>query len=398
MPLSSSQLRWGRQLLILLGALALIYRFWPLPPSQITITQPPHDWVWDGIPIIQNQTLGFGKVFAINLPNRPDKRDNLVLGSSVCNFQVEFIDGVTPDAIPSKTYPYNWNLDHTVSEYACRRAHLNGIRRIVEQGLGSGVIIEDDADWDLNIKTQLQSFALAIRGLQGTTNSPTSSPYGDDWDILWFGHCGLECKTNLPYYESADDPTVPEARHFLPYWREPPPVDRPDRSRMVCTAKDAACTSFYAVSYRGAQKLLAALSVNPSGLAEEIDIGAQIDVALGRMCGHGYLRCFAPYPAITGVFRSAGAAEKGSDIHQEREGDAVSFASWGMLYSTMLNVQRLLRGQPIQATWGDVDKPMMVPEDIGIREGKLYMKTESGPQIVETVAVDEQYRGRRDTG
>ncbi|KAJ5535685.1 hypothetical protein N7513_008871 [Penicillium frequentans] len=384
MSLSSTQLRWGRILIIPLGALVLLWQFWPLTPSQISITRSQKDWAWDGLQSIENQTLGFGKVFAINLPNRQDKRDNIVLGSSVCNFEVEFVDGVAPDADPPRTYPYNWNPDHSASEYAARRAHLNGIRRIVEQGLGSGVIVEDDADWDLNIKTQLQSFALAIRGLQGTRNIPTSSPYGDDWDILWLGHCGLECKTDLPYYESDDDLTVLAPRHFLPYWRDPPAVERPEHSRMVCTAQDAVCTSFYA--------LLAALSVNPSGLAEEIDIGAQIDVAVGRMCGHGYLRCFAPYPAITGIFRSAGAADKGSDIHQEGAGDTVGFASWGMLYSTMSNVQRILRGQPVKATWGDVEKPIMVPDDIAIREGKLYQKTESGPQIIETVAVDEQYR------
>ncbi|KAJ5948316.1 hypothetical protein N7466_001331 [Penicillium verhagenii] len=392
MALSSTQLRWGRILIIPFGALVLLWRLWPLSPSQVPITPSQRDWAWDGIHAIENQTMGFGKIFAINLPNRPDKRDNIVLGSSVCNFQVEFVDGVSPDAIPPKTYPYNWNPDHSASEYAARRAHLNGIRRIVEQGLDSGLIVEDDADWDLNIKSQLQSFALAIRGLQGTTNIPTTSPYGDDWDILWLGHCGLECKTNLPYYESADDPTVPQPQHFLPYWRDSPAIERPDRSRLVCTAQDAVCSSFYAVSYHGAQKLLAALSVNPSGLAEEIDTGAQMDVAVGRMCGHGYLRCFAPYPAITGAFRSAGAAEKGSDIHQEGEGNTVGFASWGMLYSTMLNVQRILRGQPVKATWGDVEKPIMVPEDIGVREGKLYRKDENGPQIVETVAVDEQYR------
>lgn len=63
MPLSSSQLRWGRLLLILLGALALLYRFWPLPPNKISSIRPPHDWVWDEIPIIENQTLGVSIYF-----------------------------------------------------------------------------------------------------------------------------------------------------------------------------------------------------------------------------------------------------------------------------------------------------------------------------------------------
>lgn len=50
--------------------------------------------------------MKFGKIFAINLPDRPDKRDNIVLGSSICNFQVEFVNGVTPEEIQRKTYPY----------------------------------------------------------------------------------------------------------------------------------------------------------------------------------------------------------------------------------------------------------------------------------------------------
>jgi len=123
MALSTTQLRWGRLLLVLLGALALIYRFWPAPPNPINITQPQQAWAWDDLVTIKNQTLGvslasipnrrfqltaikFGKVFAINLPDRPDKRDSIVLGSSICNFQVEFVNGVTPEEIQRKTYPY----------------------------------------------------------------------------------------------------------------------------------------------------------------------------------------------------------------------------------------------------------------------------------------------------
>jgi hypothetical protein len=165
---------------------------------------------------------------------------------------------------------------------------------------------------------------------------------------------------------------------------------------MTCTVQDAVYAGFYAVSYHGAQKILAALSVNPSGLAEEIDIGAQLDVSLGRMCGHGYLRCFAPYPAITGSFSSIESSEKEPELQQD--GDIGGFASYGLQYSTMMNVQRILRGQPVKATWSDVEKPTMVPEEIGVREGTISKKAEDGPRKVETVAVDEQYRSRRAIG
>lgn len=256
--------------------------------------------------------------------------------------------------------------------------------------------MEDDSDWDVNIKIQLQTFALGVRALQGTTETPSTSPYGDDWDILWLGHCGIECKTDLPFYQTPHDPTIPEPRHFLPYWRDPPPIERPDHARLTCTAKDGVCTNMYAVSYNGAQRILAALSVNPSGLAEEIDIGAQFDVSLGRMCGNGYLRCFAPYPSLTGAFRPAGSAGKVSDIHDEK-GEAVGFASWGVLYSTMLNVKQILNREPVHATWDDVERPRVVSDTITIGQGSVYIKGEDGQREIASVAVDEKRRSHRAT-
>lgn len=50
--------------------------------------------------------MQFEKVFAINLSNRSDKRDNIVLASSVCDFLVDWIDGVLPQELSSKSYPY----------------------------------------------------------------------------------------------------------------------------------------------------------------------------------------------------------------------------------------------------------------------------------------------------
>lgn len=238
--------------------------------------------------------------------------------------------------------------------------------------------MEDDVDWDVSIKSQLQSFAVASRALQDSKGRPTSSPFGNDWDILWLGHCGLECKTDLPYFLTPNDPTVPLPRHFLPYWRSTPPIERPDHARLVCTADDAVCSSFYAVSYRGAKKILAALSVLPLGLAEEIDIGAQFDVSLGRMCRHGYIKCFSAYPALTGAFRSAGVASKGSDIH-DADGDPVGFASWGVLYSTMMNINRIIKGDRfVHSNWEDVEVPEIAPEEVHILDGTLLPPVHDG--------------------
>jgi hypothetical protein len=246
--------------------------------------------------------------------------------------------------------------------------------------------MEDDADWDVSVKAQLQSFALAVRALQSTdpssqTNpdSHSNSPYGNDWDILWLGHCGIECNPSHPSYLTPNDPTIPPPHHFLPYWRDEPPQNRPNTSRLTCPIIDGVCSLLYAVSLRGAQRILSALSVNPSHLAADIDTGAQFDVSLGRLCGSGYLKCFAPYPALTGGYRPAGAKGKGSDINGDQgevgrpfEGDVEGAVSHGVLYSTLLNVERLLRGETtVKATWEDVDVGEVEIGEVEVLEGSV---------------------------
>ena len=92
------------------------------------------------------------------------------------------------------------------------------IDRMVEQNLTSALILEDDADWDIRIKSQMRDFAKAtqmlVQPLAGTLDKfvdpthdghygrghkdfypgevameePVTSPYGDvhRWDVLFF--------------------------------------------------------------------------------------------------------------------------------------------------------------------------------------------------------------------
>jgi hypothetical protein len=144
---------------------------------------------------------------------------------------------------------------------------------------------------------------------------------------------------------------------------------------------DGVCSIVYAVSFRGARRILAALSVNPSGIAEKVDIGAQFDVSLGRLCGSDYLRCFAPYPSLTGGYIPAGAASKGSDINGPEgeldkpfEGPIEGPFSNGVMYSIMLNINRILSGQETAlSTWDDALVREIHPGDIPVLEGTLQV-------------------------
>lgn len=171
-----------------------------------------------------------------------------------------------------------------------------------------------------------------------------------------------------------NDPTLLKPTDLPAYYHSPPENVRPDDTRLVCTMQDAACTPAYAMSYRGAQRVLAALSVNPSGFEDQLQTGDQIDIELGRMCHSGLLKCFAPFPALAGTYRSAGLASKGTDQSGHQGGAAMErAASWGVVYSTMLNIKHVLQGERVvYATWPDVMHPTINPGDIHFERGYVY--------------------------
>lgn len=258
--------------------------------------------------------------------------------------------------------------------------------------------MEDDTDWDVSLKKQLKSFAIAARALQGAQNpksqANTGSPYGDDWDVLWLGHCRMECRLDLPFYLTPEDPTLPNPHHSLQDKEDPPGFDIPEGSRVACHAAHCVCSGLYAVSFHGAQKILSALSVNPMDLPKEIVTGEQFDIALGSLCRNSFLRCFSPWPSLTGTYTSAGPGSKWSDIHGEESpaDNPVEHGPRGLMYSTLLNMNRILKGErTVRATWDDVDAPEIREQDIQFQDGSIIFpqvgrgrKSKTGGKYVET--------------
>lgn len=188
----------------------------------------------------------------------------------------------------------------------------HGTCRIVERNISTALILEDDADWDVRIKSQLQVFAQAARaftqpmGKDGMRNTmartftpapdehsplefplaglpqdlhPKLSPYGDDWDVLWLGHCGTEFPQRSAFDQEKkekstihpshrpplmrvivpNDPTVPSPDHMKahPFALKDAMADEyPAHTRIVHASKATTCTQAYAVTQQGARKLL----------------------------------------------------------------------------------------------------------------------------------------------
>lgn len=180
---------------------------------------------------INNATLGFGHIYALNLPIRSDKRDGMDLAATISNLTLTWRDGVNgstmhPNAIPPAHLGYReFTKD---AEVGCWRGHMNILREIVTSGLGSALILEDDADWDVNIRSQMVGLASSVqetisllpeerRNCQNNGKvgeRQQDSPYGACWDILWVGHCGGWApneKNDAFHSIIRDDRTVPPA-------------------------------------------------------------------------------------------------------------------------------------------------------------------------------------------
>jgi len=228
---------------------------------------------------------------------------------------------------------------------------------MVQERIPSALIMEDDADWDVLLKSQLRSFAQGARYLQESDDSPTSvptdsrneqslfnSPYGSDWDLLWLGHCGAvnnASASQRTWVIHEDASAVPH--ELWPYGRRQPNVSPSEFSgsnftRYIYEPRHGLCMTGYALSLRGAERLLYHQSLSGSALVS--------DRALATLCrdrNYGF-RCISPYPTFIASHRAAGDTDKDSDRLFGREIREIGYSE-GLVFSTRLNMERLLSGE-----------------------------------------------------
>ncbi|KAK8121792.1 hypothetical protein PG984_010462 [Apiospora sp. TS-2023a] len=366
---------------------------------------------------IKNATLGFEKVFVVNLPDRTDKRDALSLVGTLTGIKLDWVRALRGVDVPDKALPLGverqgWR-DGGIGSW---RSQMNAIRAMVEENISSALILEDDADWDVRLKQQLIDIAEGGRLLlnmakqeplfqannlpagghetaatvsDGTPVSPSSSvpphsPYGDDWDILWLGHCGETFPERIPghevvnlnsarytYYAMRDDETMPPPANTSSWIGGD--LRREPGTRWVHFSGGPTCSAGYALSQAGARKVLHALSVGGTLIA-------QLDNAMADLCrdhtpwdaapSHsdpprvssvtnappppGYtgarMRCLSVTPAVISQHKPRGRRAAESDIEAVENGDEIreQGESPNLVWSARLNVQNLIMGLPME--------------------------------------------------
>jgi hypothetical protein len=236
---------------------------------------------------------------------------------------------------------------------------------MVQNRIQSALIIEDDSDWDVLLKSQMLSFARGVRAIQNTT-LPVHSPYGDSWNLLTVGHLGVNNQPTKEqrYYVTHDDPTTigAERRDF---WGKPDVSAEKlqgNYTRYVMEVYTMRGTGAYALSLRGAARLLYDQSILPNA--------QPIDVAISDVCRHDTWKepfCLGVYPPIFGLFRSIGPMDKDSDRRADIKAakdeskeapveppvvkmrkEATSKLT---VFPASLNIEKLLRGETVFQTF-----------------------------------------------
>ncbi|KAL9112353.1 MAG: hypothetical protein Q9187_007791 [Circinaria calcarea] len=216
--------------------------------------------------------------------------------------------------------------------------------------------MEDDVDWDVRLKYLLKDFALSAHALAQNSDSsniefgnlpqttpPKISPYGDDWDLLWLGHCGMKLP-GAGLVVHSNDPSVPEPQ-YLHSWdkdERTPLGTYPAHTRVVMRQSTASvCSLAYAISQRGARKLLYGLGLKK--------LDAPFDVMLRAWCqgSDGYEQHICPgvLPQLFDHHRRRGPKSVDSDISKPNEAYRDKPVTLNIRWSVRMNMEKMLRGE-----------------------------------------------------
>lgn len=294
------------------------------------------------------------------------------LAARLTGLQVEYVDGVLLSN-DSRAYlppmPPNNKMGNTA--IGAYRAHMNVLRKIIEENITSALVLEGDVDWDIRIKSQMHAFAKASRMLlqpgqedrrwditetlpsDSHRSSASSSPYGDinQWDFSWLGHCGArfppDSNDHVPLgrVEFRDDITVPEQQHIEVQYGGKAIVDEyPPHTRVASRAWGNVCSLAYGITQPGAQKFFYELGIRK--------LNSAADLMFRQLCGdHGKNphdrpteRCLTVQPQLFQHHRPIAPKSTFSDIGNHGDHyNEVAFTR-NVRWSTRINFSKLVRG------------------------------------------------------
>ncbi|KAB8208028.1 hypothetical protein BDV34DRAFT_191000 [Aspergillus parasiticus] len=237
-----------------------------------------------------NSTLGFQSILALS--TGPSWRTRgLVAAASLTGLDIQIPPQppINPNLVDAFEHLGPDDVQHPSHGASIAwLAHLDLIKHTIQANLDTVLIIEDDVDWDVSIRSQMVQIAESVRNLTHIdTLDQDTAPYGRDWEVLWIGHCG-------EYWEEQfetilyDDPTACPHNDYFGWAKQY--IERlPDRQRAVYRSVNPVCSFAYALSREGSRKILELLG----GAQDEA-----FDVSMMHACKAGQLKCISVVPEV----------------------------------------------------------------------------------------------------
>ena len=238
------------------------------------------------------------------------RRDGLLLASNITEIDITIPN--QPKWTDAEVNKLRADRDSRISRGSALAwlGHLNALRWFLATDLESVLILEDDVDWDIHLRTQqIPSAAAAIRKLvRDKTSIPgnlNTKPewnnywgYSSTWDILYLGHCGDIFRpsswTSQVQRIIYEDKTLPPRREMHPYTVSfLQSLDIPEYTRMMHQSIFPLCTFGFAVTRNAAYKLLTDIA------HKEAEGGTMAyDVRVLEACRDLGFRCWSANPEL----------------------------------------------------------------------------------------------------
>ena len=195
---------------------------------------------------------------------------------------------------------------------------------MIYENISTALIMESDVDWDMRIKDSMVGVGDGVKAVADwpfpdpqhpRDFSKESSPYGDKWDLMWIGHCGINADGNGRIYAFNDSSAVEEDRAWN-FGERPGEGHRPPGTRIVFQTRKTVCTTSYAISLEGARKFEKKFR----------EANSPIDLKLWDHCEHDpTTRCVGTWPQVismtesrTNIKHSGGGLSFGHQILEEK--------------------------------------------------------------------------------
>ncbi|KAF2156461.1 glycosyltransferase family 25 protein [Myriangium duriaei CBS 260.36] len=257
-----------------------------------------------------NSTLGFGAIAAVSKTNST-RRNGLLLAANITELDITIPDqpAWTDEDVLSVKAAHGSRLNR--GSALAWLGHLNMLRWFLSTNLSTILILEDDVDWDIHLRTvQVPKVAATIRYLLSSSSASHIQAIHDpesaggywsgtnNWDVLYLGHCGDAIKPGKWNFRTQragfyDDTLPPRKIMEKKTRRLLKGIALPHNLRVVHQSVQPLCTFGFALTRATAEKLL-------HDIAPKEEEGGTLayDVRVLEACRDKGLRCWSSTPEL----------------------------------------------------------------------------------------------------